>query len=98
MGGKGKQRKTETKKGVPFKMMFRHHMDPAYYDPRANDKIFVPDVVDEANLNDDQKKIIASFPKKDRGLYDASDSKEAEVDPLEAAVKKMQIRKEHRIQ
>ena len=25
-------------------MMFRNHMDPDYYDPKANDKIFVPDV------------------------------------------------------
>ena len=99
MGGKGKQRKTDLKKGVPFKMMFRHHMDPAYYDPRVNDKIFVPDVADESNLTEEQKKIIESFPKKDRGLYDASESKEeAEEDPLEAAVKKMQIRKQHRIQ
>lgn len=53
MGGKGKQRKTDLKKGVPFKMMFRHHMDPAYYDPRVNDKIFVPDVADEFNLTEE---------------------------------------------
>jgi hypothetical protein len=90
MGGKGKQRKTDLKKGVPFKMMFRHHMDPSYYDPRANDKIFVPDLAgDAADMTEEQKKIIESFPKKDRGLYDPSESKEAEVDPLEAAVKKM---------
>ena len=25
-------------------MMFRHHKDPNYYDPRSNDKIFVPDI------------------------------------------------------
>jgi hypothetical protein len=30
-------------------MMFRHHKDPSYYDPRANDKIFVPDVSDKVS-------------------------------------------------
>lgn len=25
-------------------MMFRHHMDPLYYDAKANSKIFVPQV------------------------------------------------------
>jgi hypothetical protein len=43
-GGKGKKLKTDRKKGVPFRMMFRHHKDPSYYDPKANDKIFVPDI------------------------------------------------------
>jgi hypothetical protein len=38
------KRDRQTKKGVPFRMMFRHHMDPDYYDPKANDKIFVPDL------------------------------------------------------
>ena len=38
------KRKADRKKGMPFKMMFRHHMDPDYYDPKANDKIFVPEV------------------------------------------------------
>ena len=41
------------KKGVPFKMMFRHHMDPAYYDPRVNDRIFVPDVPDSRELTEE---------------------------------------------
>ena len=45
MGGKGKKLKTDRKKGVPFKMMFRHHKDPNYYDPTSNDKIFVPEIV-----------------------------------------------------
>jgi hypothetical protein len=102
MGGKGKQRKTDLKKGVPFKMMFRHHMDPAYYDPKVNDKIFVPDVIDQGALTEEQKKIVESFPTKDRGLYDPKESKNGpgmvEEDPLEAAVKKMQLRKEHRVQ
>ena len=25
-----------------MEMKFRHHQDPLYYDPKANDKIFVP--------------------------------------------------------
>ena len=78
-------------------MMFRNHMDPQYYDPKANDKIFVPDL---ENLTDEQKRIIEYFPEKDRGIYNKDDkegSKEVEVDPLEAAVKKMKIRKEQRM-
>jgi hypothetical protein len=92
------------KKGVPFKMMFRHHMDPAYYDPKINDKIFVPDVIDQSALTEEQKKIVESFPSKDRGLYDEKESNnkanagQIEEDPLEAAVKKMQLRKELRMQ
>ena len=41
--GKVKKLKTDKKQGVAFRVMFRHHKDPAYYDPRANDKIFVPE-------------------------------------------------------
>ncbi len=29
--------------------MFRNHMDPDYYDPKANEKIFVPDVPSSVN-------------------------------------------------
>jgi hypothetical protein len=98
MGGKGKQRKTDLKKGVAFKMMFRHHMDPAYYDPKVNDKIFVPEVQGE-NITEEQKRIIETFPEKDRGVYNPNDKKQevVEADPLEAAVKKMQLRKEQRL-
>ena len=45
-------------------MMFRHHMDPLYYDANANAKIFVP--VSEA-VTEEQQKIIESFPAEDRG-------------------------------
>jgi len=39
----GKKKVTYDKKeGVEFKMMFRHHQDPLYYDPNASTKIFVP--------------------------------------------------------
>ena len=34
--------KYNKKDGVEFKMMFRHHKDPLYYDTSANAKIFVP--------------------------------------------------------
>ena len=71
-------------------MMFRHHMDPAYYDPQANDKIFVPDVGNADSLTEEQKMIVESFPEKDRGIYKAgaASSITVEEDPLEAALKK----------
>jgi hypothetical protein len=47
-------------------MMFRHHQDPLYYDNKANAKIFVPQI-NEAEMTEEQKKIIDSFPKEDRG-------------------------------
>lgn len=80
-------------------MMFRNHMDPDYYDPKANDKIFVPDVVDAEALNDQQKGIVKSFPERDRGIFgkDAKSTVPIEEDPLEAAVKKMRIRKDHKL-
>ena len=75
-------------------MMFRHHMDPAYYDPRANDKIFVPDVEQSKELTEEQKKIVESFPEKDRGIYKPGEKPDiVEEDPLEAAVKKIKLRK-----
>lgn len=94
-------KKTAIKKGVPFKMMFRHHMDPDYYDPKANDKIFVPDVTNAEELTEDQKKIVDSFPDRDRGIYTGANEEakaKVEVDPLDAAIKKMQLRKAHRVQ
>lgn len=100
MAGGARNKRTDRKKGVPFKMMFRHHMDPSYYDPKANDKIFVPDVSDPKVLTEEQKRIVESFPEKDRGLYGKEDKEgqaAVEEDALEAAVKKMKIRKEHRI-
>ena len=46
-------------------------------------------------MTEAQKNIIASFPAKDRGIYDANDKAAAvvEEDPLEAVVKKIKIRK-----
>ncbi len=44
-------------------------MDPAYYDPQANDKIFVPDVPDSKDLTEEKKRIVESFPERDRGIY-----------------------------
>jgi hypothetical protein len=92
-----KNRRTDPKKGVPFKMMFRHHMDPDYYDPKANDKIFVPDLQDPNVLSEKQKAIVESFPERDRGLYSKESKIPVEEDPLEAAVKKMRIRKDHKL-
>lgn len=37
-----KKTKYPKKESVEFKMMFRHHKDPLYYDPKASQKIFVP--------------------------------------------------------
>lgn len=52
--------------------MFRHHMDPLYYDTKANAKIFVPVTTD--TLTEEQKKIIESFPAEDRGeILDAEE-------------------------
>jgi hypothetical protein len=63
----GKKKVTYDKKeSVEFKMMFRHHMDPLYYDTKASSKIFVPQV-DPSSLTDAQKKIIDSLPAEDRG-------------------------------
>ena len=63
----GKKKVTyDRKEAVEFKMMFRHHQDPLYYDTTANTKIFVPQV-DPNNLTEAQKKIVESFPAEDRG-------------------------------
>jgi len=61
-----KKTKYAKKDGVEFKMMFRHHKDPLYYDLNASSKIFVP-VEPENNLNENKRKIIESFPAEDRG-------------------------------
>jgi len=63
----------DKEKSVEFKMMFRHHMDPLYYDTKANSKIFVPQV-GEGHANEAQKSIIDSFPAEDRGeILDAEE-------------------------
>lgn len=38
-------RKHDPKKGVAFKMGFRNHKDPLYYDSKTSDRVFIPDVV-----------------------------------------------------
>jgi len=61
----GKKKVTYNKnEGVEFKMMFRHHQDPLYYDTKANPKIFVPVT---QNMNEGQLKVVESFPAEDRG-------------------------------
>lgn len=37
-----KKSRTDRKKGVEMRMMFRDINDPLYYDAKANDKVFVP--------------------------------------------------------
>lgn len=95
MGGKGKNLKTDRKKGVAFRMMFRHHQDPAYYDPKANDKIFIP--YESEEMTEEQKAIVDSFPKQDRGIYNQNEKHEiVEEDPVEAVVKKLRIKKKQK--
>jgi len=61
-----KKTKYAKKDGVEFKMMFRHHKDPLYYDLNANSKIFVP-IEPDNKLDENKRKIIESFPAEDRG-------------------------------
>ena len=89
-------------------MMFRNHMDPLYYDSKANAKIFVPQI-DESQMTEEQRKIIASMPKEDMGEvleeheyakkgYGTGEGNEfnhlVELDPLEAATKKHMLRED----
>ena len=89
-------------------MMFRHHMDPLYYDTKANSKIFVPQV-NEGELTEEKQKIIESFPKEDRGeILEADEYANkgygpgqgmdlgalVEPDQLEAAKKKHKLKME----
>jgi hypothetical protein len=93
--------RTDKKKGVPFKMMFRHHKDPSYYDPRANDKIFVPDVSEKVFFTISLiimvglDRIVETFPERDRGIFKEGDTV-VEDDPLEAVVKKMKLKKKEK--
>ena len=47
-----KTNKYKKEDGVEFKMMFRHHKDPLFFDSKANAKIFVP--VDPMSALDDK--------------------------------------------
>jgi len=87
-------------------MKFRCHQDPLYYDPKANDKIFVP-MMDEDDMTDKQKELLATFPKTDRGMFgeEGSDDEnasaaamgngetvEVEEDFVDAAAKKAKLK------
>ena len=52
MPNKSRKAKRETlkKEGVEMTMKFRNHQDPLYYDPKANDKVFVPVVPEVSKL------------------------------------------------
>ena len=66
-GGKNKKfDKKDKKDGVEFKMMFRHHKDPLYYDTNASAKIFVP-MASMEEMTDEQRAIVDSLPAEDRG-------------------------------
>ena len=63
----GKKKVTYDKnEKVEFKMMFRNHNDPLYYDTNAATKIFVPQINPD-ELTEEKQKIIDSFPAEDRG-------------------------------
>jgi len=95
----------DKKKGVQMAMKFRNHQDPLYYDPEANDKIFVP-LIDETQMTDEQKELLKTFPKKDRGMFgeqlsgdedekdgdDAPDLVPVEDDFVEAAALKAKLK------
>lgn len=44
-------------------------------------------------MTEDKRKIIESFPEKDRGIYKGGDQDLIEEDPLEAAIKRKKIKK-----
>ena len=44
-------------------------------------------------MSEQQKKIIESFPERDRGIFKEGDENVVEEDPLEAVVKKMKLKK-----
>ena len=61
-----KFKRFDKKEGVEFKLMYRDHRDPLYYDPTVSSRILVP-VYDKEALPDDKRAIIESLPPEDRG-------------------------------
>ena len=95
------------KEGVAMSMMFRDHNDPLYYDPKSNDKIFVPikDTVSttrstltnlfQSTMTEAQKRIVASFPQADRGEWDDNEETKAIVEEdFEVAAHKKYLAKQ----
>ena len=75
-------------------MMFRDHNDPLYYDPKSNDKIFVP-IKDTSTMTEAQKRIVASFPQADRGEWDDNEETKAIVEEdFEVAAHKKYLAKQ----
>jgi len=82
------------KEGVAMSMMFRDHNDPLYYDPKSNDKIFVP-IKDTSTMTEAQKRIVASFPQADRGEWDDNEETKAIVEEdFEVAAHKKYLAKQ----
>lgn len=51
---------------MEFKLMYRDHRDPLYYDPTASARILVP-VTDVEAMPEDKQAIVESVPAEDRG-------------------------------
>jgi len=84
-----KKSRADRKKGVEMRMMFRDHHDPLYYDAKANDKCFVP-VMAMEEMTEEQRRIVESFPKEDRGEINpnSTDAADFEDDFVVAHVKR----------
>ena len=66
---KNKQHKNRNKEAVEFVLANRDPDDPNYNDPDVNKKILLQVTKDE-DLTEEQKKIIESIPKNQRGIFD----------------------------
>ena len=84
--------------------MFRPHVDPLYYDTKANPRIFVPQV-NPGEITETQQQIIESMPAEDRGEILPAEEYEKkgytggagsaiviETDQFEAAAKKHKLK------
>lgn len=76
---RAKKGRADRKKGVEMRMMFRDINDPLYYDAKANDKVFVPVMATE-EMTEEQRKIVESFPKQDRGEIDPNNPEHAMIE------------------
>ena len=66
---KGKKGKNRNKEAVEFILANRDENDPDINDDKSNKKILLQVNKDE-DLTEEQKKIINSIPKQQRGIYD----------------------------
>ena len=61
-----KNKHFDKKEGVEFKLMYRDHADPLYYDPKANARILVP-VEAVGAMPPEKRALVESVPAEDRG-------------------------------